>query len=35
MWSEMKVEQYEIFYITGAFAVLNFTETYMDNSTFC
>ena len=35
MWSEMKVEHYDIFYIAGSFLVQNFTETYMDNSTFC
>ena len=33
--SEMKVEHYELFYIAGSFAVQNFTETYVDNSTFC
>ena len=31
----MKTEHYELFYLTGSFAVQNFTETYVDNSTFC
>ena len=35
MWSEIKVEHYELFYIAGYFAEQNFTETYMDNSAFC
>ena len=35
MWSEMKVEHYELFYLAGSFAVQNFKETYVDNSTFC
>ena len=35
MWSEMKVEHYELFYLAGSFAVQNFTETYVDNSMFC
>ena len=35
MWNEMKVEHYELFYLAGSFAVQNFTETYVDNSTFC
>ena len=30
----MKVEHYELFYLSGFFAVQIFTETYMDNSTF-
>ena len=34
MWSEMKVEHYELFYLAGSLAVQNFTETYVDNSTF-
>ena len=28
-------EHYEIFYLTGSFAVQNFTENYVDSSTFC
>ena len=31
----MTVEHYEIFYLTGSFAVQNLTETYVGNSTFC
>ena len=34
MWREMKVENYELFYLTGSFVAHNFTETYVDNSTF-
>ena len=30
-----KNEHYELFYLTGSFAVQNFTEAYVDNSTFC
>ena len=33
--SEMKVEHYEVFYIVRSFVVQNFTENYVDNSTFC
>ena len=35
VWSKMKNEHYELFYLTGSFAVQNFTEAYVDNSTFC
>ena len=35
MWSGMKNDNYEIFYLTVSFALQNFTETYLDNSTFC
>ena len=35
MWSEINVKHYELFYLTFSFAVHNFTETYLDNSTFC
>ena len=31
----MKNEHYELFYCTCSFAVQNFTETYVDSSTFC
>ena len=35
MWREMKVDNYDLFYLTGFFAVHIFTETYVDNSTLC
>ena len=31
----MKVDHYELFYLTGNFMVHNFMETYLENSTFC
>ena len=34
MWSEMKNEHYELFYLTVPFAVQNFTDTYVDSSMF-
>ena len=35
MWSEIKNGHYELFYITGSFALQNFTDTYVDNPMFC
>ena len=32
--SEMEVDHYKLFYLTGSFAVHNFTEIYVDNSAF-
>ena len=35
MWSEIKIEHYDLFYLKESFRVDIFTENYMDNSTFC